>query len=276
MTHLDDKVETSAPHKPEEQDETTGIERLTDAMDHARERMAESREELLERLGSTMHEIKPRLRGWFHLFSAPLAVIGGLILLVFTPTLEARASVAVFVFASIMLFSVSATYHRTNGWVSPRLKDLLQRTDHASISILIAGTATPFAVLLLEGKSTTILLTALWIGTGLAVASKYLFAHPPRWINVPIYIVLGWFPIMFMGEFYDGAMAFGPNAGIWIITLILAGGVMYSIGGILFGFRPKWLEIRKDVLGFHEIFHAFTIAAFACHYAAISIVAYMI
>lgn len=237
------------------------------------ETLSQTRQELIAALGASIGEVKPKLRGWFHLASLPLALIGGLVLLTFTPTLEARAAIAVYVFTSILLFSVSATYHRSNGWVADRVTNTLQKFDHASISVLIAGTNTPFAVLLLDGGKQLTLLIAVWSATAVAVATKFLFAHPPRWINVPIYIALGWFPIFFIGDLFSGAMAYGA-AGVWIFWLIVSGGVIYSLGGLLFGLRPHWLELKKDWFGFHEWFHALTILAFFCHYAAVSIIAY--
>ena len=236
--------------------------------------LAARREELRELLGSTMVELKPKLRGWFHVFSIPVAVIGGLALLVFTPTTEARAAVAVFVFASIMLFSISATYHRSNGWVGPKTLAFLQRTDHASITLLIAGTNTPFAVLLLSGNKKWALLAAVWTATLVAVLSKYLLNHPPRWINVPIYIALGWMPIFFIGDLYRGALSLGPTRGFSIFLFIVLGGVFYSVGAILFAWRPAWLELKKGVFSYHEVFHLFTVLAFLCHYVAISLLAY--
>lgn len=98
----------------------------------------------------------------------------------------------------------------------------------------------------------------------------------PRWINVPIYIALGWFPFFFIGDLYRGAIEYGHSAGLWVFFLIVAGGALYSIGGILFAWRPAWLELKKNVFGFHEVFHLFTVLAFSCHYVAISIIAYSV
>lgn len=247
-----------------------------ESLSNAQEKFAESREELLERLGATLYEIKPKLRGWFHLFSVPIAVIGGLILMTFTPTLEARAAVAVFVFASILLFSISATYHRSNGWVGPKTKSFLQRTDHASITFLIAGTCTPLGYLLLDGEKRWILLLVMWVATLIAIITKYTLNHPSRWINVPIFVLLGWTPTVFLGELYKGAVDLDPVRGVWAFALIVTGGLLYSIGAVLFAWRPAWLELKKDTLGFHEIFHLFTVLAFLSHYGAISLIAYSV
>ena len=254
--------------------DSTAGEMVAETFDNTIEKLAETREQILESLGKTIAEVKPALRGWFHLAVIPIAVIAGLTLLVFTPTTEARGSIAIFVFASLLLFSVSATYHRTNGWLSARTTQLLQKTDHASISFLIAGTNTPFAVLLLDGPKQWILLFTVWAATFFAIVSKYAVPHPPRWLNVPIYIGLGWVPIFFIDELYYGAIDLGYEVGMWTFCLIVAGGLLYSIGGILFAWRPKWLELKKDVFGYHEVFHLFTVLAFSCHYIAISLIAY--
>lgn len=271
--------EVEAPRHVSEDDPTLGHKiagAVGDTIEATRDRISATREQLIEALAQSVGEIKPKFRGYFHLYSIPFAFIGGLFLLIFSDTVAARASLAVFVACSVMLFSISATYHRTNGWISPRMTRLLQKADHTSISLLIAGTNTPFAVLLMEGQQEKILLIGMWTATFISILTKWLWAHPPRWVNVPIYVGLGWFPIFFMSSLWQGAMEVGPNAGPTIFSLIVIGGVLYTIGGILFGLRPRWLELKPGVFSFHEVFHGFTVIAFLCHYIAISLVAYMV
>jgi hemolysin III len=206
---------------------------------------------------------KPRLRGWLHAVTAPLALACGVVLIVLAPTGPAAAAAAVYGLSAVMLFTTSAIYHRGN-W-SPRAEQRLKRLDHANIFVLIAGTYTPFAVLALDGATRVAVLAAVW-GTALAgAASRVLWVGAPRWSYVPLYIGLGWAAGFVVPQLLQ-------NTGAAAFTLIAVGGVLYTVGGIVYGLRrpdpsPRWF-------GFHEIFHSLTVAAFICQYVAASLVVY--
>lgn len=206
---------------------------------------------------------KPRLRGWLHAGTFPLVVAGGIVLVALAPTLRARLSVTVFAVSAALLFGVSAVYHR--GRWSPRVHAVLRRLDHANIFLIIAGTYTPFAVLLLEGGSRTVLLAIVWTGAGLGIGFRVFWLGAPRWLYVPAYLALGWVAVWYLPQFTT-------SGGIAVLVLLAAGGLLYTAGGIVYGTKrpnpsPTWF-------GFHEVFHSLTVLAFVLQYIAISIVTY--
>ncbi len=220
-------------------------------------------DELTERLRETVEEIKPKLRGWLHAATAPLALISFLVLLVLADSKLARTGAAIFMVSALLLFTVSAVYH-TVKW-GEGVKQVLRRLDHSNIFVMIAGSYTPFSLLLLEPRQATIMLSMVWGGTLLGVAFKIFWLSAPRWVYVPLYLALGWAAVLYWSEFKVAA----PTS---VLVLMVAGGLLYTIGALVYAFKkpdpfPKWF-------GFHEIFHAFTIAAFIVHYIGVSILIY--
>lgn len=202
----------------------------------------------------------PLLRGWLHLGTAPVALIAGSALVILAPTLQARFTIAIFTLSAVALFSISATYHTVN-W-TPGVKRALRRIDHANIFLIIAGTYTPLTVIWLDTNTAQVLLGLVWGGSMLGLLFRVFWLTAPRWLYVPIYIALGWAALLYLPDFYRAA-------GGLIVSLILAGGVLYSVGAIIYALkRPNFSE---KYFGFHELFHSFTIAAFICHYLAIAI-----
>jgi hemolysin III len=215
-------------------------------------------------------DIKPKLRGWLHLATAPLTLVAGIVLVAMSPTTGTKAASAVFIGSALVLFTVSAIYH-TGTW-SPRVWAFLRRFDHSNIFLLIAGSYTPFSVLLLQGTERVALLTTVWSGAILGVLFRVFWTDAPRWLYVPIYVALGWAAIFFIPSFLDGATRLGVGIGIATFVLILVGGALYTFGGVVYGFKrpnpwPRWF-------GFHEVFHSFTILAFAAHYVGVSMATY--
>jgi hemolysin III len=142
---------------------------------------------------------------------------------------------------------------------------MLTRMDHASIFLLIAGTNTPFSLLLLDGRDRVVLLCLAWTGALLGISFRLLYPTAPRWIYTTVYMALGWLAVFFAGDF---AHYSGPP----VVVLLALGGLAYTIGGIVYGLRrpnpfPQWF-------GFHEVFHTLTIIAFAAHYTGVSIAVY--
>lgn len=176
-------------------------------------------------------------------------------------TLSGRISASLFTLAAVVLFSFSAIYHR--GKWTPRVKAVLRRIDHANITLLIAGSYTPFAVLLLPRRSATILLAMVWGGALFAALFRLFWLNAPRWLYVPIYLALGWAAIFFLPSFWQ-------RGGVLVFTLITLGGLLYSAGGLIYALKRP--NISQKWFGFHELFHAFTAAAFASQFAAVFIV----
>jgi hemolysin III len=204
---------------------------------------------------------KPRLRGWLHFGAAPLALVLGLGLMVFTPTETLRAAVAVYVVTTVLLFGVSAAYHLGAG--SPRINAFLRKLDHANIYLFIAGSYTPFALALTDRSLGWTILGLVW-GIGLVgLLLPIAWLHAPRWLTAGSYIALGWVAIFFLPALYS---AFGLTT----VLLLALGGVLYTIGGSIYARKrpnphPEWF-------GFHELFHSFTIAAYLVQFVAIALV----
>jgi hemolysin III len=216
-----------------------------------------------EALREAAREIKPHLRGWLHLGAFPLSVAAGIVLICLAPSGGTRTAAAIFAGTSSLLFGVSALYHRGN-W-SPRWDARLRRLDHSNIFLLIAGTYTPFAITLLDSTNAKILLSLVWGGALVGIAFRVFWIGAPRWLYLPVYIALGWAAVFWLGDF---AAAATPA----VLTLIVVGGGLYSLGGLVYGLKrpdpsPRWF-------GFHEVFHSFTIAAFTVHYVGASIAIY--
>ena len=224
----------------------------------------------LDHLAEMRAEIKPRLRGWLHLVNAPLTLAAGVVLIALSPTAPTRIGSAVYAASALLLFTVSAVYHR-GSW-SPRVHDFLKRFDHANIFLLIAGSYTPFTLVLLHGRDRTVLLTVIWAVAAFGVAFRVVWVDAPRWLYTPIYIALGWAAVFFIGDFIEGGQRLGVGIGTAVLVLAVVGGTLYTLGAIVYGFRrpdpwPSWF-------GFHEVFHTLTILAFVSHYVGVSLATY--
>ncbi|MFD1504271.1 hemolysin III family protein [Georgenia yuyongxinii] len=207
--------------------------------------------------------VKPRLRGWLHTGTAPLALVAGVVLVVLAPTTAGKVSTAVFALSAVVLFGCSAVYHR--GTWSPRAAAVLRRLDHSNIFLLIAGTYTPLAVLLLDRSTATVLLVVVWTGAALGIAARLVWLNAPRWVYVPIYVALGWVALAFLPQFWTT----GGPAVVWLVA---GGGLAYTLGALVYALKrpnpsPRWF-------GFHEIFHVGTVVGFACHYVAVLLAAH--
>ena len=207
--------------------------------------------------------VKPRLRGWIHAGTFPLALVAGVVLVSLAPSGTPRLGAAVFATTGALLFGTSALYHR-GSW-SPRVQGVLKRLDHSNIFLIIAGTYTPFALLLLPPDQSRTLLLTVWLGAVGGVLFRVFWVHAPRWLYTPIYVALGWVAVFYFGPLLQ-------HGGVAVVTLIAVGGLLYTLGAVVYGTRrpnpsPQWF-------GFHEVFHVLTVAAFAVHYLAASLVVY--
>lgn len=200
---------------------------------------------------------KPKLRGWIHAGTFPVTIALGIVLIAFSRGAAAITGAAIFMVSSMMLFGVSALYHRIN-W-SQNVKAIFRRFDHANIFLLIAGSYTPVSLVLLPRDQATVLLTLVWTGAISGMLFRIFWINAPRWLYVVLYLVLGWSAMLYVTDLFRAS---------WItMTLILIGGLFYSIGAGVYGFKrpnpsPKWF-------GFHEVFHSLTVAAFLCQWAGV-------
>lgn len=216
--------------------------------------------EQLERLAD---QVKPKLRGWLHTGMTPLIFVAGLVLVVFGTTLTARLAAAAYLLCSLMLFGTSATYHR--GHWSERVAGVFRRWDHANIYLFIAGTYTPLAANLLTGHSRVLLLSVVWTCALVGIAFRVFWLGAPRLLYTALYLVMGWLAVGWMPAFWRAG---GPA----VVILVVAGGLVYSFGAVVYALKrpnpsPRWF-------GFHEIFHACTVVAAICHYIAIALVTF--
>jgi hemolysin III len=207
--------------------------------------------------------VKPRLRGWLHAGAAPLVFVCAIVLVALSRGAAEIASSSVYAVSIVLLFTVSAIYHR--GRWSPRTHAALKRLDHANIFLIIAGTYTPFAVFLLDGRARTVLLVLVWAGAALGVGFRVFWIGAPRWLYVPAYLLLGWVAVIYLPQFTSAG-------GVAVMVLLAAGGLLYTAGGIVYGTR--WPDPSPSWFGFHEVFHTLTLLAFACQYVAVSLVTY--
>lgn len=206
--------------------------------------------------------LKPRMRGWLHAGMFPLALAGGIVLIALSHSAPAVAACSVYAASALLLFGTSAVYHR--GTWDPRGEAVLRRLDHANIFLIIAGTYTPLAVLLLPASQQVVLLSLVWAGAAAGIAFRVWWIRAPRWLYTLCYIALGWAAVFYLPDF-------ARTGGTPVVVLVLAGGLLYTAGALVYGLKrpdpwPHWF-------GFHEVFHALTIAAFTAHYTAIVLAA---
>jgi len=218
----------------------------------------------------TVADVKPHLRGWLHLGAIPLALVGGLVLVVLSPTGVTRLGSSVFTASALLLFGVSALYHR--GTWSPATWRVLRRLDHCNIFVLIAGSCTAYALLLLDGRDTAVMILIVWSSAVIGVVARFVWPDAPRWLSPPVYVGCGWGVVLFLPQLLDGAGRLDGGIGGLTVALLAAGGLLYTVGAVVYGLQrpdpwPTWF-------GFHEVFHTFTVLAFASHYAGISLATY--
>ena len=201
---------------------------------------------------------KPKARGWIHAITAPLALANAIVLIALAPTLSMRMACLVFGISSVVLFGHSAVYHM--GKWSPKIELLLKRMDHSNIFLLIAGTYTPLTVAMLEPRTAAYVLTIVWAGALGGISLAVFKPYAPRWLSTSLYLILGWIAVWFLPEYWTA----GGPAVVW---LILAGGIVYSVGAVFYGLR--WPNPWPRVWGFHEFFHACTLLAYTCQAVAV-------
>lgn len=197
------------------------------------------------------------MRGFIHLATAPLALAAGIVLVALAPTATLSWASAVYAMTGLLLFSVSATYHLVQ-W-TPKVARTLKRLDHTNIMLVIAGTYTPLSLALLENREATILLTLVWIGAVAGVIFRLVWTDAPRWLYTPIYVALGLAAVLYLGEFFQ--------ANLVAAIMTCAGGACYIVGAVFYALKRP--NISLEWFGFHELFHAFTVGGFVCHYIAI-------
>jgi hemolysin III len=203
-------------------------------------------------------ELIPRLRGVSHAGAAVLAIAAAAVVIVIAPAGRATVAAAVYGAGLIALFGCSALYHR---WPGPaRFKPVLQRLDHSTIFVFIAASYTPVALVLLHGSLVWVILGIAWAGAMAGVAFSLGWVHAPRPVVAGSYLALGWMAVVAIPQLLG-------DTRVTPLVLLAAGGLLYSAGAIVYA--RKRPDPWPRTFGFHEVFHAFVIAAAALHYVAL-------
>ena len=255
--------------------------RVTDARDAAAQRVADARASASERVADArvaaseavvdardaaaqfIERQKPRLRGVSHQWAFFASLVAGAALIVAAPTPRATIAAAIYAVSLSALLGVSALYHRVN-WVRPAVRRWMRRLDHSMIFLLIAGTATPFCLLVLSGTLAEALLIAVWAGAAAGIVVELVWVEAPKWVSVIVYLAVGWIGAI-------GYPAIILTAGIGAGILIALGGALYTAGAVVYARQRP--DPRPATFGYHEIFHVLVIAAAIAHFAAIALYA---
>ncbi len=221
----------------------------------------------MDTLSETVHRVevalKPHLRGVLHEVAFAISLVTGTVIVCLAEGSRARIGASVYAASVALLFGTSAAYHRVR-W-SPKAHSVMSRLDHSMIFVLIAGTYTPFCLVLLQGWLRWAIFGVVWGGAIAGILLRNVFRQPPRWVFVALYLALGWVALAVLPQVLE-------RGGVAVFVLMLVGGVFYSVGAVVYARKrpdpsPRWF-------GFHEVFHACTLAAFAVHYVAVSFAVY--
>ena len=203
--------------------------------------------------------VKPRLRGLSHELAFYLALPLGVALVLEADTGRGRAAAAVFAASVAAMFGASGLYHRVD-WPDTR-RLWFRRLDHAGIYALIAGTYTPFGLLVLRGNWRVVVLAIVWSGAAAAIVLKFVWVAAPKWLAAAIGIALGWVAVIVLPQLVG-------RVNLAAVILLIAGGLAYTVGAIVYVRRRP--DPMPAVFGYHELFHALTIVGVACQYVAIA------
>lgn len=236
---------------------------MGERLEHAKEATGERVEAAKQAAADLQEKVKPKLRGWIHEGAFPVSVLAGAILVIAASGGRERLALAIYAVSLSALLGTSALYHRVN-WKRPRARLWMRRLDHSMIFLLIAGTLTPFALLVLEGPLADAVLIAVWAGAAAGIVVELVWTSSPRWVSVAVYLAVGWI----------GAVAFPAivaEAGFGAGIMIAAGGLFYTVGAVIYALQRP--DPNPRVFGYHEIFHVLVVAAAAVHFAAIALYA---
>jgi hemolysin III len=202
---------------------------------------------------------KPRLRGVSHLVAFFIACVGGMVLVANTPSPRAALAAGIYASSLALLFGMSALYH-CPPW-SPKASRALRRIDLSFIFLLIAGTYTPFCMLSVPGALGKGLLIAIWLLAAVGIAKSILWTRAPRMITAGVYVAVGCLALPFMPQLVGTVP---PTT----LLLVMTGGGLYIIGAVVYALRLP--DLAPSVFGYHEVFHAFVVAAGVCHFIAVA------
>jgi hemolysin III len=203
---------------------------------------------------------RPLLRGMFHLPAAVAAIAGTVLLVLLADSARAYVGAAIFGASLILVYTTSTAYHRIP-W-SPRLRGIARRLDHAMIFTLIAGTYTPFCLLVLNTAWWISMLSVVWGIAAAGIILKLIWPGAPKWLSVLMYATIGWLALVTAPQLVSWFTA-GP------LALLLLGGLLYTLGGVVYAVGKPSPYPR--VFGYHEVFHVLVIAGSVLHFSLVAI-----
>jgi hemolysin III len=225
-----------------------------------RAKAAEKAESAKEVASEAIAAVKPRLRGVSHEWAFFVSLLLGAALIVAAKTPKATLAVAIYAVSLSALLGTSALYHRVN-WTRPSVRRWMRRLDHSMIFFLIAGTYTPFALLVLDGTLAMAILAVVWIGAIAGAIVEMIWIDHPKWASALIYLSLGWVAVVTFPELWS---SMGPGGTL----LVAVGGLLYTAGAVVYAVqRPNPIPAT---FGYHEVFHLFVIAAAIAHFSAVA------
>jgi hemolysin III len=208
------------------------------------------------------HLIREPINGFTHLAGAILSFAGLLALVIKAATESASAltltAIIIFGVSMILLYSASATYHLV--MARDAIIAFLRRLDHSMIFVLIAGTYAPFCLITLAGTTGSIIFSIIMAIALAGVVFKMVWFECPRWISTGLYIAMGWMIVF-------AANPLAENLGSTGLSLLIIGGLLYTTGGLIYGFKPKFMKFKY--MGFHEIFHIFILLGSLAHFLSV-------
>jgi hemolysin III len=216
-------------------------------------------ENLTDGLSADGASATPLLRGVLHQYAFYFSLPAGALLIAGTRSDLGLVAASIFAAGVASMFGASALYHRVR-W-RPALRRWMRRADHTGIYLMIAGSYTPYGLLVLEGAWRITILAIVWSGVAAAIALRFAWFGAPGWLTATIGVVLGWISVVALPKAFG---VLGP-AGL---ALLLSGGVFYTAGALVYAIRRP--NPFPRVFGFHELFHALVIVAVACQYAAVA------
>jgi hemolysin III len=231
-------------------------ERASAAREAAGERAVAAKEAAVEAIAA----VKPRLRGVSHEWAFFISLILGGALIFFAKTPKATLAVAIYAVSLSALLGTSALYHRVN-WKRPSVRTWMRRLDHSMIFFLIAGTYTPFALLAMHGTLATAILVVVWVGAIAGAIVEMVWIGHPKWVSATVYLAIGWVAAAAFPELWSSLGAAGA-------LLLVGGGLLYTAGAVVYAIqRPN---PSPAIFGYHEVFHAFVLAAAVVHFSVIA------
>jgi hemolysin III len=239
---------------------TNAKEAMGERASAAKEAMGERATAAKEATAEAIAAVKPKLRGVSHEWAFFMSLGFGVALIVLADSPEATLAVAIYAVSLSALFGTSALYHRVN-WRRPQMRQWMRRLDHSMIFFLIAGTYTPFALLVLNGTLAMAILVVVWVGAIAGAIVEMIWIDHPKWASALIYLSLGWVAVATFPELWS-------SMGVAGTLLVAAGGLLYTAGAVVYAVqRPN---PSPAIFGYHEIFHLLVIAAAIAHFSAVA------